>query len=72
MLTLFATKTCPNCKMAKKMLDEAGLTYNVIYADENPEAAKHYKVKMAPTLLVSETERYENASKIKAYINSLQ
>ncbi|MCI7202101.1 MAG: ribonucleoside triphosphate reductase, partial [Clostridiales bacterium] len=29
-ILLFTTKTCPNCKMAKMMLDKAGIKYTVI------------------------------------------
>lgn len=32
---LFVTKTCPNCKLAKRALDEAKISYDVIDAEEN-------------------------------------
>ena len=51
-LILFATTTCPNCKMAKRFLDEAGLAYEVILADKEPAVAKKYGVEAAPTLIV--------------------
>ena len=51
-LILFATTTCPNCKMAKKFLDEAGLAYEVVLADKDPATAKKYGVEAAPTLIV--------------------
>ena len=73
-LTLFATKTCPNCKMAKMLLDKAGLNYQVIYAEENPDLAKTYGIKKAPTLVVPSNgniELIENASNIKGYIESI-
>ena len=71
---LFATKTCPNCKMAKMLLDKAGVKYRVIDAEENPELTKKYGVKKAPTLIVpteNGSEVFENASNIKGYIESL-
>ena len=74
MLTFFATKTCPNCKMAKMLLDKAGLNYQVIYAEENPDLAKTYGIKKAPTLVVPSNgniELIENASNIKGYIESI-
>ena len=72
-ITLFATKTCPNCKMAKMLLDKAGIKYKVVDAEENPDLTKKYNVHKAPTLLVPTEEGYEsfeNASNIKGYIES--
>ena len=52
--TLVATKTCPNCAAAKKMLDKAGFAYKVVYADEESGAAiaRENGIVQAPTLLV--------------------
>ncbi len=69
-LLLFATKTCPNCRMAKTILDNAGIKYEVIDAEENPELTKKYEVKHAPTLIVAEgpnVEKIVNASNIKRF-----
>ena len=51
-LILFATKTCPNCRMACTFLDKAGLAYEKLYAEENADLAKTYGIKQAPTLVV--------------------
>ena len=70
-ILLFATKTCPNCKMAKMLLDKAGIKYQVIDAEENAELTMKYGVKKAPTLLVpteSGIDVFENASNIKGFI----
>ena len=73
-LVLFATKTCPNCKMSKMMLDKAGISYQVVDAEENPDLTRKYNVKKAPTLLVFKDEEnydvYDNASEVKRYIES--
>ena len=72
-LTLFTTKTCPNCKMAKMLLDKAGIKYNVIDAEENAELTNKFGVKKAPTLIVPTEDGakyYDNASEIKRYIES--
>ena len=72
-ITLFGTKTCPNCKMSKMLLDKAGISYTWVDAEENPEITKKLGVKKAPTLLVPNGESYdlyENASNIKGYIES--
>ena len=73
-ILLFATKTCPNCKMAKMLLDKANIKYQVIDAEENVELTKKFNVTKAPTLLVPNEngiEVFENASNIKGFIEGL-
>ena len=70
---LFGTKTCPNCKMAKMLLEKAGMPYKWVDAEENIELTNSFGVKKAPTLLVpedGEIKVFENASNIKGYIES--
>ena len=70
---LFGTKTCPNCKMAKMLLEKAGIPYKWVDAEENVELTTSMGVKKAPTLLVpedGEVRVFENASNIKGYIES--
>lgn len=70
-ILLFTTKTCPNCKMAKMLLEKAGIEYKLIDAEENVEETKKYDVKKAPTLLVPNKdsyERFDNVSFIKKFI----
>ncbi len=56
---LFATKTCPNCKIAAAKLDRAGIAYEKILADDNPEAATQFGVRQAPTIVVVDGENIE-------------
>ena len=68
---LFATKTCPNCKVADALLTKAGIPFVKIIADENPDEATAYGIKQAPTLIVEQdggTERIVNLSNIKKFI----
>ena len=72
---LFGTKTCPNCKMAKMLLEKAGVPYKWVDAEENVELTNEFNVRKAPTLLVPNGEEiltFENASNIKGYIESLK
>ncbi|HNX16594.1 MAG TPA: ribonucleoside triphosphate reductase [Bacilli bacterium] len=74
-LLLFATKTCPNCKMAKMLLDKDGIKYSVIDAEVERELSEQYNISKAPTLIVPNGngyDVYENASNIKGYIESLK
>ena len=72
-IMLFTTKTCPNCKMAKMMLDKAGIKYTVIDAEDQKDLTQKYGVKKAPTMLVANGQgydRYENASFIKKFVEN--
>ena len=71
-LLLFGTKTCPNCKMAKKLLEKNKITYEFVDAEDMPDLTKKYGVKKAPTLVVNgkNQELIENLSNIKKYIES--
>ncbi len=74
-IMLFGTKTCPNCKMAEKLLDKAKIKYKFIDAEENVELTKKYKVKQAPTLVVVEKDNVNNIvnlSNIKKHIEEYQ
>ncbi|MBR5454152.1 MAG: ribonucleoside triphosphate reductase, partial [Clostridia bacterium] len=67
---LFTTKTCPNCKIAKAMLDKAGVEYTVVDAEEDRALTSKYGVSQAPTLVVVDcdnVEQYINASNIKKF-----
>ena len=67
---LFATATCPNCKAAGMFLDKAGVAYDKLMADENPDLVARYGVKQAPTLVVVSGDDFQtipNLSNIKAF-----
>ena len=70
-IMLFGTKTCPNCKMAKMLLEKDGINYRCVDAEEETDLTNQFGIKKAPTLIVPSDEGfavYENASNIKGYI----
>ena len=70
-MLLFATRTCPNCKMAERFLSDAGIAYRKVIADEEPELAESYEIRQAPTLVVpdgSGVKRIVNVSNIRRFI----
>ena len=74
-IILFATKTCPNCKMSAAMLDKAGIGYVKVYAEDNKDKVAEYGIVQAPTLVVikdGEVVKYQNASNIKKFIESIK
>lgn len=48
---LVATHTCANCKHAEQLMQNAGVPFEKIFAEENPELARRYSIMQAPTLL---------------------
>ncbi len=74
LLILFTTKTCPKCRMAKMFLDNAGISYETLIAEENAELAAAYGIKEAPTLVVisgDKAEKIANPSNIKAFCDKM-
>ena len=70
-LTLFTTSTCPNCKIAKSFLDKAGLGYDVVVSDQDPDAANAMGIRQAPTLVLQDggnVTKFTNLSEIRRYI----
>ncbi len=72
---LFATKTCPNCKMAAMFLEKSGIPFEKVYAEENVELVERFGIKQAPTLVVvengCEAEKAVNLSNIRKYIDTV-
>ena len=72
-LYLFATATCPNCRVACQLLEKAGIGYEKLLAAEHRDAATALAVKQAPTLVCiaqGNVEKYTGVSEIQKYIAS--
>ena len=71
-IMLFTTSTCPNCRVAKRMLKESDIPYAVMEAEKNVPLVQEYEIYKAPTLVVVEdgkVAKYANLSEIKAFID---
>ena len=71
-LYLFTTKTCPNCRIVKPMLERAGISYEVMDAEENLELAQTYRLTQAPSLVAVTGDTftvYPGISAISNYIS---
>ncbi len=66
-VVLFATKTCPNCALAEKLLQQKGVAFKKIIAEENTELATRYAIRQAPTMLVG-GNRMVGLGEIRKYI----
>ncbi len=71
---LFATKTCPKCKIAAQLLEKKGIAYEKLFVEENVELAKELELKQAPTLVIQKgdvAEKVADLPAIKDFIESL-
>ena len=64
---LFTTSICPNCKIAKKFLDDAGVTYRLVVCDKDPEEAEKLGIRQAPTLVTPDGV-FAGAGAIRSYL----
>ena len=72
---LFATETCPNCKLAASWLEKAGIPYTKLFVSEHRDEAVRLGLKQAPTLVVTgdgESELFSGIANIKKYIDSVK
>ena len=64
---LFATKTCPNCVLAERLLQIRNVEFDKILAEENKELAEKYGVKQAPTLIAG-NQRIVGLGEIRKFV----
>jgi len=72
---LFATPTCPNCKLAAALLDKSGIPYVKMIADEHPDLVEKYGIKQAPTLVMTTAdgfEKFRGVSDIKGFLSGVK
>jgi len=49
---ILTTSDCSNCQILEKMLDELGISYDLIDIAEKPEYLKRYPIFTAPGLVI--------------------
>ncbi len=72
---LFASATCPNCKIAEALLSKTDLKYEKILAEQNVELTESLGIKQAPTLVVvkdGETEKFVSVPGVKTFLKSVE
>ena len=70
---LFTSATCPNCKLAKSLLQKEGFVYKEMLATENVEAVNRYGIRQAPTLVIlqgDEVLKYKGVSEIRGMLTA--
>lgn len=73
-IILFGTKTCPNCIQAEKILNNAGINFVKILAEDKPELVASLKIMQTPTLIVRNRikkidERFVGVNDIYKFVN---
>jgi ribonucleoside-triphosphate reductase len=61
--------------MAERFLGDAGIVYDTVYANKQPDLAKEYGIMQAPTLVVikdGKTEKIVNVSNIRKFVDSVK
>ncbi len=69
---LFATKTCPKCKIAAQLLDKAGISYEKLFVEENVSLATELQLKQAPTLVIQKGDMAEKIADLPAIKNFIE
>ena len=68
---LFATKTCPKCKIAASLLEGAGIAFEKLFVEDNEALARKYGLKQAPTLVIDSPDgavKFVEVAGVKEYI----
>ena len=68
---IVTTATCPNCKLAKSLLDKAGISYETKLATDNMDYVTAHGIKQAPTLIVDDSVYYKGVSEIRGWIKKV-
>jgi len=67
---LIVTKTCPKCIQAEKILNDAGVNFTKIMAEDNSELVKSLKIMQAPTVVIG-NKKLEGLGAIYRYISRI-
>ena len=70
---LFASATCPNCKIAESLLSKANIAYTKVLAEQNVALTESLGIRQAPTLVKVEggaIEKFATVPNIKKFIQA--
>ncbi|MBR2520645.1 MAG: ribonucleoside triphosphate reductase [Oscillospiraceae bacterium] len=70
-LLLFTSASCPNCRMAMRILDQAKAQYTVVPAQDNEDLVIKYGVRQAPTLVKVSGQKFEVLAGVSAIKRSV-
>ncbi len=68
---LFASVTCPNCKIAKSLLGKAGVAYDEIIANDHVDLSEAVGIRQAPTLVIvkdGNVEKFAGVAGVQSFL----
>jgi glutaredoxin len=69
---VLTTPGCSNCSVLEKMLNDLGISYEVIDVTEKPEYLEKYPIYTAPGLVVNEKLEFTGIPKKKELIEKFR
>ena len=61
---ILTTPGCSNCQVLEKMLDDMGISYDLIDVTKRPDYLKKYPIFMAPGLVIDEKLEFTGIPKM--------
>ena len=55
---IIATRDCNHCANLAKELNDLGVDYHLVYAEDEPELVKKYGIRHSPNLIVDEEVKF--------------
>ena len=69
---ILTTPACANCSVVERMLDEMGISYQVIDVTEKPEYLQKYPIYTAPGVVINGKLEFTGVPKRKELIEKLK
>ena len=55
---IIATKDCSHCANLSRQLEDIGIEYKLVYAEDEPELAQKYGIRHSPNLIVDDEIKF--------------
>ena len=69
---ILTTPACANCSVVERMLDEMGISYQVIDVTEKPEYLQKYPIYTAPGVVIDGKLEFTGVPKRKELVEKLR
>lgn len=57
-VVLYVSRTCHHRAILEEWLEEAGLDFDLVFAERAPEVGAHHGIRSSPTLIVDDAVRF--------------
>lgn len=69
---ILTTPGCSNCSVVEKMLDEMGISYDIVDVTEKPEYLQKYPIYTAPGVVINEKLEFAGVPKKQQLIEKIE